>query len=148
MNRTTLKKWGFGVLAFAVIAVLGSLAWVDYQLRRFSGASTETVDRAQFYVPLQPTVVTDVAVLSPDGSAMIPDQTVLLADGDIVSVGETIELPPDALVLDGAGRFLVPGFVDTHVHLRKSPNDLLLYLANGVTQIVEMSGNADHLKAC
>lgn len=146
MNRTTLKKWGFGVLALAIVAVLGSLAWVNYQLKRFSGAFTETVDRSQFMVPLKPAVITDVAVLSADGKTMIPGQTVLLADGNIISISDTADVPSGALIIDGSGRFLVPGFVDSHVHLRQSPNDLLLYLANGVTHIVEMSGNANHLE--
>src|SRR3546814_9009278 len=76
---------------------------------------------------------------------MLAKRYVLVDGGRIVSVAEA---SPDARaafvtgtrVIDGRGRWLVPGFIDAHVHLRGSPNDLLLYVANGVTSIAEMSG--------
>jgi dihydroorotase len=45
---------------------------------------------------------------------------VLIRDGEIAEIGapESLEAPPGAEVLDGAGRHLLPGFVDPHVHLR------------------------------
>ncbi len=42
---------------------------------------------------------------------------VLIEDGKIAQVAETIDAP-DAEVVDGEGRFLVPGLVDMHVHFR------------------------------
>ena len=40
----------------------------------------------------------------------------------------------------------MPGFTDSHVHLWESENDLLLYLANGVTQIRDMNSLPVHLR--
>lgn len=36
--------------------------------------------------------------------------------------------------------------VDSHAHLLKSPNDLLLYVANGVTHIRDLGGPPERLK--
>ncbi len=40
---------------------------------------------------------------------------------------------------------MIPGLIDSHVHLFKSPNDLLLYIANGVTEVRELIGEEKHL---
>jgi N-acetylglucosamine-6-phosphate deacetylase len=52
------------------------------------------------------------AVVRPDG--LLEDGGVLCADGRIAAVGSDVEAPPGALEVEGA--FLVPGFVDIHVH--------------------------------
>jgi len=43
-------------------------------------------------------------------------QDVLIRDGRIVAIESTITPPPEAEVMDGTGNFLVPGFIDNHVH--------------------------------
>ncbi|EME65880.1 dihydroorotase [Rhodococcus ruber BKS 20-38] len=44
---------------------------------------------------------------------------VLLGDEQILALGTDLEASPDAEVIDGAGRILLPGFVDLHTHLRE-----------------------------
>jgi N-acetylglucosamine-6-phosphate deacetylase len=47
----------------------------------------------------------------------IERSTVVIQDGRISAVGDHIcNVPPGALVLDGAGCDLLPGFIDTHIH--------------------------------
>jgi predicted amidohydrolase YtcJ len=46
-------------------------------------------------------------------------------------------LPEGAETIDGAGKFLIPGLWDMHVHIA-SPSYLPLFLANGVTGVREM----------
>ncbi len=41
----------------------------------------------------------------------------LIEDGKIKEVGETIKIPKDAEVIDLKGQYLLPGFVDAHTHL-------------------------------
>jgi len=84
--------------------------------------------------------------LSVDGEGMLADQTVLVEQGVITYLGPQITPPADFQIIDGAEKFLIPGLVDSHVHLWQSPNDLLLYLANGVTHIKEMNGSEEHLQ--
>lgn len=69
--------------------------------------------------------------------------SVLVKDGKIEEVmyDEVVSPPKEAMVIEGTGKYLLPGLVDAHVHVGESSNsDLLLYLANGVTAIREMCG--------
>ncbi len=43
----------------------------------------------------------------------------LVRDGIIAAVGESLDVPQDARVLDLKGKWLVPGLLDMHVHLRE-----------------------------
>jgi dihydroorotase len=70
----------------------------------------------------KPTPETDVLirgahVLDPrEGLETVTD--VLVSGGEIAALGDGLDAPAGAEVLDGAGRHLFPGFVDPHVHLR------------------------------
>src|SRR5207248_4947975 len=44
---------------------------------------------------------------------------VLVADGVVVAVGEGVEAPGSARVLDAGGCVVAPGLVDLHTHLRQ-----------------------------
>ena len=44
---------------------------------------------------------------------------VLIQDGTIVQVGQGLAVPPGATVMDASGKWVLPGFVDLHVHLRE-----------------------------
>src|SRR5213078_4842926 len=52
-----------------------------------------------------------------DGSRMIRRTTVLVRGGMIRAVGQDIEIPSSAEVIDGKGKTLLPGFFDAHTHL-------------------------------
>ena len=45
------------------------------------------------------------------------DGTVVIADGRIAALGPDVDLPEGVEVIDAAGRWLLPGFVDAHTHL-------------------------------
>ena len=142
---SSILKWSLRLLLLAVALAAAALFWVEFQLDRFAGARTPEVDPADFAVPARLAAVTNVHVLSADGEAMLPGHTVLFDGSGILAVGEAVGIPEHADIVDGGGRYLIPGLVDAHVHLKQSPNDLLVYVATGVTGIREMSGNADHL---
>lgn len=141
----SMKKWALVLLIAAIALGAASLLWVDHQLNRFAGAGTAIADHTVFAAPSRPMAITGVHALSADGTTMLGGQSVLFDGSGILAVGEAIDLPADVVVVDGSGYYLVPGLVDAHVHLKQSPNDLLVYLASGVTGIREMSGNANHL---
>jgi dihydroorotase len=46
-------------------------------------------------------------------------RTVVLRDGKVAEVAERVERPRDARVVDARGRWVTPGFIDLHVHLRE-----------------------------
>jgi len=88
-----------------------------------------------------PTAITDVTLVPLDRERVLPHRTVLVRDGRIVEIGAAgrVALPPGVTRIDGRGKYLIPGLADLHVHLFDS-NDLLLYLANGVTTIRNLGG--------
>ena len=91
-----------------------------------------------------PLVLRDVNVVDVEHGTLVPGRSVLVRDGSIARVASTAELaPPEgALVIEGHGRWLAPGLIDAHVHLYddRDPEDLWLYLANGVTTVRSMHG--------
>lgn len=110
------------------------------------GGNTEMVDYDKFSTPNKAVCINNVNILSPDGNAFIPNQTVCIENGVIISIDSISQKSKDVTNINGEGKFLIPGLIDSHVHLFKSPNDLLLYVANGVTEVREMIGEEDHLK--
>jgi imidazolonepropionase-like amidohydrolase len=84
---------------------------------------------------------THVSVI--DGTDSVPrrDQTVVIRGNRIVSVATGSAVPPGARVVDGRGKFLVPGFWDMHVHTTVPGGRglLALYVANGVTGVRDMA---------
>lgn len=90
---------------------------------------------------------TDVRVVTLQSDRAIDGQTVLVRDGVIEAVGDvaSVRIPADAFVVEGFGRYLMPGLVDMHVHITEDTfeelrNDYLVYLANGVTTVRIMWG--------
>ncbi|TYL36984.1 dihydroorotase [Natronococcus pandeyae] len=57
--------------------------------------------------------VTDARVVTPNGTI---SGGVAANDGVIVGVGSEANLPPAEREIDAAGNYLVPGFIDPHVH--------------------------------
>jgi imidazolonepropionase-like amidohydrolase len=62
-----------------------------------------------------------------------------------VGPADRIKVPEGAQRVDGTGKYLIPGLVDVHVHLASNPQDeqrhiLKLFLANGVTTVVNLRG--------
>ena len=70
--------------------------------------------------PSRTTLIRNVTVMTAAGPS-IQNGAVLLRDGKIADVGTNLVAPPDALVIDGAGKFVTPGIIDTHSHLGVYP---------------------------
>ncbi|MFN8055813.1 dihydroorotase [uncultured Gordonia sp.] len=56
---------------------------------------------------------------------------ILIADGEIVEIGESITAPDGAEVVDGGGAIALPGFVDLHTHLREPGREDTETIATG-----------------
>jgi len=90
------------------------------------------------------TAIVDVNVVPMDSERVLLAQTVVVRDGRIESVGPArdVAVPPDARVVAGRGRWLLPGLIDMHVHIRTA--DLPRYVENGITTVRDMAG-LDHV---
>jgi imidazolonepropionase-like amidohydrolase len=98
----------------------------------------------------QALAVTHVSLVDARSAKPRQDQTVIVRGNRIVSVGDSrsTSVPAGARVIDGRGKYLVPGLWDMHVHTAiTGGRDLLpLYVANGVTGVRDMAGDWDTLK--
>lgn len=88
----------------------------------------------------------DVAVIPMQTERVLEHQTVLVKAGRIAAIGPAKSLRVDAgvTVIDGKGRYLLPGLADMHVHLWDE-RELPLYLANGITVVRNMWGESSTL---
>ena len=68
-------------------------------------------------------------------------QTVIVRGGRIAWVGPSQSAPKveNARSVNAEGKYLIPGLIDAHVHLFDE-SQLVLYLANGVTSVFNMTG--------
>jgi tetratricopeptide (TPR) repeat protein len=81
----------------------------------------------------------DVSVIPMDTERVLPHQIVLVRNSRIVEVGSVsaVRVPPGAVLIDGRGKFLVPGLADMHTHVDRKEM-LPLFLAAGVTTVLNM----------
>ncbi len=66
--------------------------------------------------PNPPVVIRNATIMTAAGQE-IQGGSIVLRDGKIVSVGTTVDAPADAVVVDGTGKWVTPGVIDTHSHL-------------------------------
>lgn len=96
------------------------------------------------------TVFMHVSVIDARSSMPRADQTVVIAGNRITASGPaaSTKVPAGARVLDGTGKFMIPGLWDMHVHTTVVAGRTLLglYVANGVTGVRDMAGEWDTLK--
>jgi imidazolonepropionase-like amidohydrolase len=76
-----------------------------------------------------------------DGRHALPNGDVLVCDGRIVEVGAVTSNTSVAAVVDARGATLLPGFVDSHVHLEQ-PAQLEQEAVFGVTTVLDMGETA------
>lgn len=90
--------------------------------------------------------IQNVSIINPDSGSVAPQSTVLIVGDRIAEVGPngTVTLPKGTRLVEGKGKFLIPGLWDMHVHLMDSKT-LPLFTANGVTGIRTMWGAAHQL---
>src|SRR6266511_2793422 len=86
----------------------------------------------------EPFAVTGAAVIDGTGGPVLPDRTVLVRGGVIerIDPAGAVTPPPGTRRIEGAGRSLLPGFIDTHVHLDFYPPAAVL--RGGVTSVRDL----------
>ncbi len=77
-------------------------------------------------IPRGVVVLSGARVVTMNGDEIIETGDIVVRDNRIAEVGATgtVTHPEDAAVIDLAGKTIVPGFVDTHAHLRAQINIL------------------------
>lgn len=119
----------------------------------------------------RPHAITHVHVLDVNKGRLLKDHTVIWKAGRITDVlpADRATLPADAVQIDGRGKFLIPGMMDSHIHFFQSAglytrpdgldfrmimpyekdqqwirenhhNTMKRYLATGITTVVDVGG--------
>jgi imidazolonepropionase-like amidohydrolase len=99
----------------------------------------------------EPIVFTHVAVIGMTAEFVQQDMTVVIVGDRITNLGKAAEVkvPTPARMLDGRGKFLMPGLWDMHIHtFRHNPRStntwyFPLFIANGVTVVRDMWTTGD-----
>lgn len=91
-----------------------------------------------------PLAITRVNVVNVVDGRILPNRTVTISGEVIASVTQDSAPPADARVVDGQGKFLMPGLWDMHAHMEATgASALQLNVANGVTGIRDMGSELD-----
>jgi cytosine/adenosine deaminase-related metal-dependent hydrolase len=117
-------------------------------------------------------VLTGGTLIRPSNNQILPDATVVIDDdriANVVAPPDKLDIPKDARVVDCKGKFILPGYIDTHVHFFQSgdlftrpdvvdltkvrsyadeiawvkknlPDALTRYLRSGITSVVDIGG--------
>jgi imidazolonepropionase-like amidohydrolase len=105
-------------------------------------------------IAAQTVAFTNVNVVPMDKERVLMNQTVVVKDGLIAQIGKGIKVPQGAQVIDGTGKYLIPGLVDMHAHMLSDDDqipdslaeeELKIMVANGVTTVRFMIGTAEQL---
>ena len=132
--------------------------------------SSHSVLKAQTYI-------TNVTLADVENKKMLKKQTVVITNDIISEINKSkkIKIPSDAKIIDGTGKFLLPGLTDAHIHffqngglytrpdaidLRKERSHekemdyahqnmekvLQRYLQNGITNVIDVGANYHFLE--
>lgn len=65
-------------------------------------------------------LIRNTTVVDVENKKLIPVQDVLVEGGMITAVGKKLTAPANTEIIDGSGKWLMPGLVDAHVHFFQS----------------------------
>ncbi|MGH7347175.1 MAG: amidohydrolase family protein, partial [Candidatus Rokuibacteriota bacterium] len=94
--------------------------------------------------------VVGATVLDGTGRAPLQAATVLIEADRIAGIGSsaTMPVPPGATLIDGRGKFVIPGLVDMHVHVyTREKWHPEFFLAAGVTTVLDLGGQLHDVSA-
>lgn len=101
--------------------------------------------------PADPILIRNIHVVDTRTGNVAPHRSVLIEDGRIRRITASDAAPASGVgqEIDGSGQYLVPGFLDMHVHAvdeaHHHPGLWKLFLAHGVTGVRQMSGSPQTL---
>jgi hypothetical protein len=99
----------------------------------------------------QDIIIKDIDIIPMTSNALIKQQSILIQKGKITQIGKFKNFTKNeqTTIIDGKGKFLMPGLADMHVHLpeaEKIDNLLLSNIAAGVTQIRIMNSKTPQIE--
>ena len=130
MKRNTLSLFAIGLTFLA-----GCFTEISAQYRKSPPRTTGT------------TAIVGATLIDCTGKPPMPDSVVVTEGNIIKAVGKkgSVTYPADAKVIDGTGKFVMPSFIDAHIHYRDWLPEMML--AYGVTAHSDMGNPTDWILA-
>lgn len=112
---------------------------------KFENDRSQQLARTLARKPKNPLVFVHANLFDSESAQMLTNRTVVIAGNKITAVGADgkVPLPKNAETIDAAGKTLMPGLWDMHVHVQ--PGDGLLHMACGVTSVRDLANDTDAL---
>ncbi|HSK43274.1 MAG TPA: amidohydrolase family protein [Candidatus Binatia bacterium] len=111
----------------------------------FENERSKKLAQTLAHKPKGPLVFVHVNVFDSESAQMLPNRTVVITGNRITAVGADgqVPLPKNAETIDAAGKTLMPGLWDMHVHV--APGDGMLHMVCGVTSVRDLANDTDAL---
>src|SRR6266850_2490650 len=95
----------------------------------------------------RPVVIRGGLLIDGTGAAPVPNSVIVVSNGRIQAVGRegTVTIPANATIIEAGGKTVIPGLVDSHVHLRNY--HIQDYLYWGVTTVGDLGNSPGWLVA-
>src|SRR6266550_6895610 len=95
----------------------------------------------------RPVVIRGGLLIDGTGAAPVPNSVIVVSNGRIQAVGRegTVTIPANATIIEAGGKTVIPGLVDSHVHLRNY--HIQDYLYWGVTTVGDLGNSPGWLTA-
>lgn len=93
-------------------------------------------------------VIENVSIIDGVKPTVQLNKTIVIVGNRIQALGEKgkVSIPAKAKIINGSGKYLIPGLWDSHVHLSSGKYSLPIFVANGVTSVREMGGDLQQVK--
>ena len=131
------RPWGLVALIAILIVVLGD--WSGGQVKPEQSRGPGRADAKAI-------AITNTTIIDVISGRAANGATVVVMGDRIENIGRGIQIPSDALRVDGTGKFLIPGLWDMHSHNEALGIESLdLYLANGVVGTRDMGSDVDFI---
>lgn len=113
-------------------------------------------------VTAQSLLINNITLIDGTGAAPVVGASVLIEDGRFSEISANVIAAPDGVsIVDGTGKFLMPGIIDSHIHLTGGRagagnrqmlinrpvalKSMAAYLYSGVTAIYDSGNNAEFI---
>jgi imidazolonepropionase-like amidohydrolase len=155
LRRDRLRRSFLLARLFTAAVVVGTIAVPLAFASHAQEAATavhDTADPAERVTAGGPLVITHVTVIDVTNGVAHGDTSVVVEGERIVRLGSSrsVRIPKGAQVVDGTGKFLIPGLWDMHVHTffgtwvpGGREVTLPLFVANGITGVRDMGSELD-----
>ncbi len=112
---------------------------------KFDNERSRKLAQTLAHKPKGPLVFVHANLFDAESAQMLPNRTVVITGNHITAVGADgqVPIPKNAETIDAAGKTLMPGLWDMHVHV--APGDGLLHMACGVTSVRDLANDTDFL---